>query len=133
MKRMIINAVLALAWLHITPLPSLSQGESNQVKHWYWQRWLNAQTENRRLDLKVAPTAKSTRLRIETDVQAGCLEWKLRDPRGAVRASGFTLAGQISGVADSGELEPLTGQWTLEVKAKGMRGGYKINWVSRLP
>jgi hypothetical protein len=132
MKRITINAMLALALLQFAPWPALSHSASGKAKAWTWNRQLNAQSEKRKLDLQIAPAAQSTRLKIEADVQAGRLEWKLRDPRGEVRASGFAVAGQISGVADSGQLEPLPGQWKLELKAKKMSGGYRILWVQPL-
>lgn len=132
MKRITINAMLTLALLHLAPLPSFSFSASGKAQAWTWDQQLNAQSESRELGLQIAPEAINTRLQVKADVQAGQLEWKLRDPHGEVRASGLASATQINGLADSGQLQPVPGQWKLELKAKKMNGNYHILWVQQL-
>lgn len=132
MKRITINALLALALWHLLSLPAFSLSASGKGKAWTWDKQLDAQSENRKLDLQIAPEAVNTRLQIKADVQAGRLEWKLFDPRGEMRASGVAVPGQINAPADTGHLQPLLGQWKLELKAKKLRGKYHILWVQQL-
>ena len=104
LKQITINAMLTLALLHLAPLPSFSFNASGKAQAWTWDQQLNAQSESRELGLQIAPEAINTRLQVKADVQAGQLEWKLRDPHGEVRASGLASATQINGLADSGQL-----------------------------
>jgi hypothetical protein len=68
-------------------------------------------------------------LSLDLRVERGTAAYRLRDPQGVVRWEGeLTSGGRMT---DRRELEPVVGNWRLDLQMVGATGEYEARWLGR--
>lgn len=86
-------------------------------------------TDSLKFDFRMTESANSARLQVKVKMKSGRVEWKLRDPNGEVRLTGHGTGGNLVGT--SGNMKPITGVWTLDLRLMDATGDYRVNWQVR--
>jgi hypothetical protein len=86
-------------------------------------------TRTTELSLPVRQLFKIARLKINGQIKSGSSVWTLRDPNGK---SVFTAeSGEAELSLDSGDLNVIPGNWTLQVEVKNATLDFEIRWSTR--
>lgn len=94
-----------------------------------WSKTITRQTGSITQEFGLTDKNEFARLVVQAKVESGRIAWRLKDPNGEVRLTGQVTDG--NGRGDSGRLEAIAGQWTLDIDMENATGNYKINWTSR--
>lgn len=86
-------------------------------------------TRTQTIEAYVPEGTEKLELSLELDVERGTVAFRVRDPMGVVRwQSELTGGGSFS---DQRELEPVVGNWRIDLEMVGARGNYEVEWVGR--
>ena len=80
------------------------------------------------LDLPARLAGKG-RLKINGQIDSGSVAWTVRDPNGKSVFKAESSGGDVS--LDSGDLDVISGKWTLQVEVKNSTLRYNIRWNVR--
>lgn len=77
----------------------------------------------------VSPEVESLRLDLELEVEEGTVAFRVFDPTGAAVWQGEISSG--GSLSDRRELQPIEGEWRLELALEDATGRYAARWLGR--
>jgi hypothetical protein len=117
-----------LRWLFLALLLLAPEIHSQTDAHLSRSDGFTNKTDSLQLTLDITDLTKTTRVLVQTNVKTGRIEWTLRDPSGVARLTGEASAGKVKW--DTGDLQPMVGTWTFEMKLKKASGSYNVQWTA---
>lgn len=86
-------------------------------------------TRTQTIEAYVPEGTEELKLSLDLDVERGTVAFRVRDPMGVVRWQGELTGG--GSFSDRRELEPVVGNWRIDLEMVGARGNYEVEWVGR--
>jgi hypothetical protein len=83
-------------------------------------------SEIMRYQMNAADGMSRARLRVVLKMEAGRVDWTLTDPSGREIFAGSGTRGR--NVGDTGNLDPIPGTWTLELRLQDATGEFNVDW-----
>jgi hypothetical protein len=86
-------------------------------------------TRTQTVEAYVPEGTEELQLSLDLRVERGTVAFRARDPQGMVRWQGeLTSGGRMT---DQRELEPVVGNWRLDLQFVGATGRYEVSWLGR--
>lgn len=86
-------------------------------------------TRTQTVEAYVPEGTEEVSVELDLRVERGTVAFRVRDPQGMVRWQGELTSG--GSLTDRRELEPVVGNWRLDLQMVGATGRYEVQWRGR--
>lgn len=129
MHRPVSHPTRGLAALAAAALLAATAGCSRPTLQLEEQQTFRDATRTQTVEAYVPEGTEALELSLDLNVERGTVAFRVRDPLGVVRWQGeLTSGGSFS---DRRELEPVVGNWRMDLEMTGAAGKYEVEWVGR--